>query len=123
MQDIASFFLKDHPNWAAAALLLWVQYVIAKQYPRVLTPLTLTFQACALVCLVYLIGYNGALSELPYAARSCSFASDNGSTAKLSDAIGSMKGDTNLWFALLLLSSAGAAFFPWLEQHRKEPQT
>lgn len=122
MSEIAAFILKDHPNWSAVVIVLWLQYFIAKQYPQTLRHLTIGFQVCVVICLIYITGYNSALSDLPYAANNCSFPLGNGEMTNLSAAIKSIKGDANLWFLLLLTSLGGQTLFPWLEQHRKEPR-
>ena len=122
MQEIVIFFLKDHPTWTAAILLLGVQHLVAKQYPQALLRLTYAFLACTIVSLIYMIGYNQALMDIPYAAKSCTFAASNGEMTKLSEAINHIEGDTNFWFILLLTGLIGAQFFPWLEKHRKEPR-
>lgn len=123
MQEIVISLLKDHPTGTAAILLLGVQHLVAKQYPQALLRLTYAFLICTIVSLIYTIGYNRALTDIPYAAKSCTFAAGNGAMTKLSEAINSIEGDTNFWFILLFTGLIGAQFFPWLEQHRKEPPT
>ncbi len=122
MPDFVIFLLKDYPTGIAAIVVLGVQHVVAKHYPLALLRLTYVFLACTLACLLYVTGYNQALMDIPYAAQSCTFAASNGAITKLSEAINSIESDTNFWFILLLTGFIGAQFFPWLEQHRKEPR-
>ncbi len=122
MQELAISLLKDHPTWTAAILVLGVQHVVAKHYPQALQRLTFAFQLITIVCIIHKTGYSQALRDLPYDAISCTYAASNGAMIKVSEAINSSEGDPNFWIFLLFTSLIGAKFFPWLEQHRKEPR-
>ena len=96
--------------------------MVAKHYPQALLRITYAFLAYTIASLIYVTGYNRALMDIPYAAQSCTFAGSTGAMTKLSEAITSIEGNPNFWFILLITGLLGAQFFPWLEQHRKEPR-